>query len=76
MQLQSTHPSSFVLLADPEFSKLTELTAGLDFAFPAANKIGEHGWLGVLTRSGERRNVAVVAAVAMLVGQRRGVGHA
>ncbi|KAF6260236.1 hypothetical protein COO60DRAFT_1637771 [Scenedesmus sp. NREL 46B-D3] len=34
------HPSSFILLADPEFSKVTELTAGLDFAFPAANKIG------------------------------------
>jgi hypothetical protein len=32
------------LLADPEFSKLTELTAGLDFAFPAANKIGEGSW--------------------------------
>jgi small ligand-binding sensory domain FIST len=43
VQLQSPYPSSFILLADPEFSKLTELTAGLDFAFPAANKIGEWG---------------------------------
>jgi small ligand-binding sensory domain FIST len=47
VQLQSSHPSSFILLADPEFSKLTELTAGLDFAFPSANKIGEWGERGV-----------------------------
>jgi small ligand-binding sensory domain FIST len=41
VQLQSPHPTSFILLADPEFAKLMELTAGLDFAFSAAKKIGE-----------------------------------
>lgn len=38
----------FIVLADPEFSKLMELTAGLDFAFPAANKIGEE--VALITR--------------------------
>ncbi len=41
VHLHSEHPTNFILLSDPEFSQLMELTAGLDFAFPAANKIGE-----------------------------------
>lgn len=40
VDLHSSHPTNFIILAEPEFSKLTELTDGLDFAFPAANKIG------------------------------------
>jgi hypothetical protein len=42
-QLHSTHPTNFIVLAEPEFSQLQELTAGLDFAFPGANKIGACG---------------------------------
>lgn len=41
VDLHSSHPTSFILLAEPEFAKLTELTDGLDFAFPSANKIGK-----------------------------------
>jgi hypothetical protein len=55
--------SSFILLADPEFSKPTELTAGLDFAFPAANKFG--GWKSntehVLLGSGCFENLRALA---------------
>jgi small ligand-binding sensory domain FIST len=40
VDLVSPYPTNFILLAEPEFSKLTEMTDGLDFAFPSANKIG------------------------------------
>jgi small ligand-binding sensory domain FIST len=42
VDLMSPHPTNFILLAEPEFAKLTELTEGLDFAFPEANKIGKN----------------------------------
>ncbi|KAI8476657.1 MAG: FIST N domain-containing protein [Monoraphidium minutum] len=41
-------PTSFLVLADPKFQQTRPLLAGLDFAFPAANKVG-----GVLS-SGQR----------------------
>jgi small ligand-binding sensory domain FIST len=34
-------PVSFLVLSDPTFGRVEELMAGLDYAFPEANKIGE-----------------------------------
>jgi hypothetical protein len=41
----SSSHTSFIILADPEFVPLMDLAAGLDFAFPSANKIGGCGAL-------------------------------
>lgn len=59
--------TNFIIISDPNFSRIEELLAGLDFAFPAAKKIGEgmatvawgcarllEGCLLVVTRAAER----------------------
>mmetsp|Transcript_38716 Transcript_38716/g.86104 ORF Transcript_38716/g.86104 Transcript_38716/m.86104 type:complete len:558 (+) Transcript_38716:89-1762(+) len=51
MPLYSSQPLSFVILADPSFMRVADLTAGLDYAFPAANKIGGVASAGMMDPS-------------------------
>lgn len=37
---QEGPPLSLIVLADPSFLRIQELLSGLDFAFPAAGKLG------------------------------------
>ena len=46
------HSTSFVVLADPTFHRVTDLVAGLDYAYPEAAKIG--GFVSSATQTAKR----------------------
>ena len=46
------HSTSFVVVADPTFHRVTDLLAGLDYAYPEASKIG--GFVSSATQTAKR----------------------
>lgn len=46
------HSTSFIVLADPTFHRVTDLVAGLDYAYPDAAKIG--GFVSSATQTAKR----------------------
>ena len=46
------HSTSFVILADPTFHRVTDMVAGLDYAYPEAAKIG--GFVSSATQTAKR----------------------
>lgn len=52
IDLPPNHSTSFVVIADPAFHRVTDLVAGLDYAFPEAAKIG--GFVSSATQTARR----------------------
>lgn len=52
IDLRSGHSTSFVVIADPAFHRVTDLLAGLDYAYPEAAKVG--GFVSSATQTAKR----------------------
>lgn len=52
IDIPPNHSTSFVVLADPTFHRVTDLLAGLDYAYPEAAKIG--GFVSSATQTAKR----------------------
>ncbi|KAL3147368.1 hypothetical protein ABBQ32_002849 [Trebouxia sp. C0010 RCD-2024] len=52
IDLPPNHSTSFVVIADPTFHRITDLMAGLDYAYPEAAKIG--GFVSSATQTARR----------------------
>ena len=52
IDLRPDHSTSFVVIADPTFHRVTDLLAGLDYAYPEAAKIG--GFVSSATQTAKR----------------------